>query len=35
MHTTLIDAATLSQQREDPNWVVLDCRHDEPERGQR
>jgi thiosulfate/3-mercaptopyruvate sulfurtransferase len=28
MHTTLIDAATLSQHLEDPNWVILDCRHD-------
>jgi thiosulfate/3-mercaptopyruvate sulfurtransferase len=28
MHTTLIDAATLSQHLQDPNWVILDCRHD-------
>ena len=28
MHTTLIDAATLSQHLEDPDWVILDCRHD-------
>lgn len=28
MHTTLIDAATLSQHLEDPQWVILDCRHD-------
>jgi len=28
MHTTLIDAATLAQHRTDPDWVILDCRHD-------
>lgn len=28
MHTTLIDAATLSRHLTDPNWVILDCRHD-------
>lgn len=28
MHTTLIDAVTLSQHLQDPNWVILDCRHD-------
>ncbi|QBE63015.1 sulfurtransferase [Pseudoduganella lutea] len=28
MHTTLIDAATLAQHIDDPQWVVLDCRHD-------
>ncbi|MGV7208521.1 sulfurtransferase [Oxalobacteraceae bacterium A2-2] len=28
MHTTLIDAATLSQHVTDPRWVILDCRHD-------
>jgi len=28
MHTTLIDAATLSQHLADPGWVILDCRHD-------
>ncbi len=28
MHTTLIDAATLSRHLEDPDWVILDCRHD-------
>nr|WP_315248878.1 sulfurtransferase [uncultured Duganella sp.] len=28
MHTTLIDAATLSRHLEDPQWVILDCRHD-------
>ncbi|MYM34184.1 sulfurtransferase [Duganella sp. FT94W] len=28
MHTTLIDAATLSRHLDDPRWVILDCRHD-------
>lgn len=28
MHTTLIDAATLSRHVDDPRWVILDCRHD-------
>lgn len=28
LHTTLIDAATLSRHTDDANWVVLDCRHD-------
>ncbi|MBB3119146.1 sulfurtransferase [Pseudoduganella violacea] len=28
MHTTLIDASTLSQHLTDPHWVILDCRHD-------
>lgn len=28
MHTTLIDANTLSQHLTDPRWVILDCRHD-------
>lgn len=28
MHTTLIDAAELSQHLTDDNWVILDCRHD-------
>lgn len=28
MHTTLIDAATLSRHLDDPQWVILDCRHD-------
>ncbi|WP_342118803.1 sulfurtransferase [Pseudoduganella sp. OTU4001] len=28
MFTTLIDANTLSQHLTDPNWVILDCRHD-------
>ncbi|NVM76107.1 thiosulfate/3-mercaptopyruvate sulfurtransferase [Duganella sp. SG902] len=28
MHTTLIDAVTLSQHLDDPKWVILDCRHD-------
>ena len=27
-HTTLISAQQLAQHIEDPNWVVLDCRHD-------
>ncbi|SFU27798.1 sulfurtransferase [Pseudoduganella namucuonensis] len=27
-HTTLISAATLAQHLTDPNWVILDCRHD-------
>ncbi len=26
-YTTLIDAATLAQHLDDPNWVVIDCRH--------
>ncbi|MYN03541.1 sulfurtransferase [Pseudoduganella sp. DS3] len=28
MHTTLIDATTLAQHLTDPDWVILDCRHD-------
>lgn len=28
MFTTLIDANTLSQHLADPQWVILDCRHD-------
>jgi thiosulfate/3-mercaptopyruvate sulfurtransferase len=28
MFTTLIDAHTLSQHLHDPQWVILDCRHD-------
>ena len=28
MFTTLIDANTLSQHLNDPQWVILDCRHD-------
>lgn len=28
MHTTLIDAATLAQHLTDPDWIVIDCRHD-------
>lgn len=28
MFTTLIDAQTLSQHLTDPQWVILDCRHD-------
>jgi thiosulfate/3-mercaptopyruvate sulfurtransferase len=28
MYSTLIDAATLAQHVTDPNWVILDCRHD-------
>ncbi len=28
MFTTLIDANTLSQHLSDPQWVILDCRHD-------
>ena len=28
MFTTLIDAHTLSQHLNDPQWVILDCRHD-------
>jgi len=28
MYQTLIDVETLSQHLMDPNWVVLDCRHD-------
>lgn len=28
MHTTLIDANTLAQHLDDPQWVILDCRHD-------
>jgi thiosulfate/3-mercaptopyruvate sulfurtransferase len=27
-YTTLISAADLAQHVQDPNWVVLDCRHD-------
>lgn len=28
MYTTLISAAELSSHIQDPNWVVVDCRHD-------
>ena len=28
MYKTLIDVETLSQHLMDPNWVILDCRHD-------
>lgn len=28
MHTTLISAAELAQHLTDPDWVILDCRHD-------
>jgi thiosulfate/3-mercaptopyruvate sulfurtransferase len=28
MHTTLISAAELSSHVTDPNWVIVDCRHD-------
>ena len=28
MHTTLITALELSQHLTDPDWVILDCRHD-------
>jgi thiosulfate/3-mercaptopyruvate sulfurtransferase len=28
MYSTLIDAATLAQHVTDPDWVILDCRHD-------
>jgi thiosulfate/3-mercaptopyruvate sulfurtransferase len=28
MYTTVIDAATLSAHLDDPQWVILDCRHD-------
>jgi len=28
MYTTLIDVETLAQHLTDPNWVILDCRHD-------
>ncbi len=28
MHTTLISAAQLSPQADNPNWVIVDCRHD-------
>jgi thiosulfate/3-mercaptopyruvate sulfurtransferase len=28
MHSTLIDVATLAQHLTDPDWVILDCRHD-------
>ncbi|NMQ20082.1 sulfurtransferase [Candidatus Competibacter phosphatis] len=36
-HTTLIDASTLHAHRNDPNWVVMDCRFSlaEPEAGRR
>jgi thiosulfate/3-mercaptopyruvate sulfurtransferase len=27
VHTTLIDAATLAAHLDDPDWVVIDCRH--------
>ena len=26
-HTTLVDAQTLHRHLDDPNWVVIDCRH--------
>ncbi len=28
MHTTLIDTATLAAHLDDPQWVIVDCRHD-------
>ncbi len=28
MHTTLVDAQTLSEHLRDPHWVVVDCRYD-------
>ena len=28
MHTTLISPADLAAHLDDPNWVILDCRHD-------
>ena len=36
-HTTLIDASTLHAHRNDPNWVVIDCRFSlaDPEAGRR
>ena len=36
-HTTLIDASTLHAHRNDPNWVVMDCRFSlaDPEAGRR
>ncbi len=36
-HTTLIDACTLHTHRNDPNWVVMDCRFSlaDPEAGRR
>ena len=36
-HTTLIDASTLHTHRNDPNWVVIDCRFSlaDPEAGRR
>jgi thiosulfate/3-mercaptopyruvate sulfurtransferase len=37
MHTTLISAANLAPHIADPNWVILDCRHDlaDPEAGRK
>lgn len=36
-HTTLIDASTLHTHRNDPNWVVIDCRFSlaDPDAGRR
>lgn len=36
-HTTLIDASTLHAHRNDPNWVVMDCRFSlaDPDAGRR
>lgn len=35
-YTTLISAADLAQHLDDPNWIILDCRHDlaNPQAGQ-
>ncbi|MCI0401877.1 MAG: sulfurtransferase [Gammaproteobacteria bacterium] len=37
MNTTLIDTERLSQQLDDPDWVIVDCRFDlaDPEAGER
>ena len=36
MHTTLISPADLASHLDDPNWVIIDCRHDlmNPNAGQ-
>ena len=37
VHRTLVDAPTLAQHRDDPRWVVVDCRWqlDDPRAGPR
>ena len=36
VHTTLIDVQTLARRLDDPQWIVVDCRHDlaQPQQGR-